>query len=104
MIAVVQQNLNLRQRAEQVRQLRAQAEEAASDKRFDEAIHCLEEACGLDPSSAELAELLEATRQKKRRREMIDGYLREADTARDRGDLEGAGAVIAKALEVDRED
>jgi tetratricopeptide (TPR) repeat protein len=94
----------LRQRAEQVRQLRAQAEEAASDKRFDEAIHCLEEACGLDPSSAELAELLEATRQKKRRREMIDGYLREADTARDRGDLEGAGAVIAKALEVDRED
>ncbi|HYM75928.1 MAG TPA: protein kinase [Candidatus Dormibacteraeota bacterium] len=104
MIAVVQQNLNSRQRAEQVRQLRAQAEEAASDKRFEEAIHCLEEACGLDPSSAELAELLEATRQKKRRREMIDGYLREADTARERGDLEVAGAVIAKALEVDRED
>ena len=104
MIAQVQQNLNLRQRAEQVRQLRAQADEASIDKRYEEAIHCLEEACGLDPSSSELAQLLEATRQKKRRRELIDGYLRQADTARDRGDLEGAGAVIAKALEVDGED
>lgn len=104
LIAQVQQNLNLRQRAEQIRQLRAQAEEATIDKRFDEAIRCLEEACGLDPSSSELAELLETTQQKKRRRELIDGYLRQADTARERGDLESAGAVIAKALEVDRED
>ena len=104
MIAQVQQNLNLRQRAEQIRQLRAQAEEASIDKRYEEAIHCMEEACALDPSSSELAGLLDAIRQKKRRRELIDGYLREADTARDRGDLESAGAVIAKALEVDRED
>lgn len=104
MFAQVQQNLNLRQRAEQIRQLRAQAEEASADRRYQEAIHCLEEACALDPSSSELAELLDATRQKKRRRELIDGYLREADTARDLGDLEGAGVVIAKAMEVDRDD
>ena len=104
MIAQVQQNLNLRARAEQIRQLRAQAEEAAADKRYEDAIHCLEEACGLDPSSSELGDLLESVRQKKRRRELIDGYLREADTARERGDLEAAGAVIAKALEVDRDD
>ncbi len=104
LISQVQQNLNLRQRAEQIRQLRSQAEEAAIDKRFDDAIHCLEEACGLDTSSTELAELLDTTRQKKRRRELIDGYLRQADTAREHGDLESAGAVIAKALEVDRDD
>ena len=104
MIAQVQQNLNLRQRAEQVRQLRAQADEASIDKRYEEAIHCLEEASALDPSSSELTELLEATRQKKRRRELVDGYLRQADAAREHGDLEAAGAVIAKALEVDRED
>jgi len=104
MIAQVQQNLNLRARAEQIRQLRAQAEEASADKRYEDAIHCLEEACGLDPSSSELADLLESVRQKKRRRELVDGYLREADTARERGDLEAAGAVIAKALEVDRDD
>ena len=104
MIAQVQQNLNLRARAEQIRQLRAQAEEASADKRFESAIHCLEEACGLDPSSSEIADLLESVKQKKRRRELIDGYLREADAARERGDLEVAGAVIAKALEVDRDD
>jgi len=104
MIAQVQQNLNLRARAEQIRQLKAQAEDASADKRYEDAIHCLEEACGLDPSSSELADLLESVRQKKRRRELIDGYLREADTARERGDLEAAGAVIAKALEVDRDD
>ena len=104
LIAQVQQNLNLRARAEQIRQLKAQAEEAAADKRYEDAIHCLEEASGLDPSSSELADLLESVRQKKRRRELVDGYLRDADSARERGDLEAAGAVIAKALEVDRDD
>ena len=104
LIAQVQQNLNLRARAEQIRQLKAQAEEASADRRYESAIHCLEEAYGLDPSSAELADLLDSVRQKKKRRELIDGYLREAETARERGDLEAAGAVIAKALEVDRDD
>lgn len=104
LIAQVQQNLNMRQRAEQIRQLRARAEAAASDKRYDEAINSLQEACGIDPSNSELVELLEAARGKKRLREMIDGYLREADLARERGDLQGAGAVIAKALEADRQD
>jgi eukaryotic-like serine/threonine-protein kinase len=104
LIAQVQHNLTLRQRAEQIRQLRAQAEHAVSDKRYEESIECLQQACGLDPTSVELAELLESVRQKKRRRELIDGYLRQADVARDRGDLGAAEAVIAKALEVDRED
>lgn len=104
LIAQVQQSLMMRQRSEQIRQLRQQAQEAAADKRFDEAIADLQEACGLDPANSELSELLETLRQKKRRRELVEGYLRQADTAREHGDLEGAEAVIAKALEVDRED
>jgi tetratricopeptide (TPR) repeat protein len=104
LIAQVQHSLTLRQRAEQILQLRKQAEEAVRDKRYDEAIGDLQEACGLDPENAELSGLLEAVRQKKQRRELVEGYLRQADNARDRGDLEGAGAVIAKALEVDPED
>jgi serine/threonine-protein kinase len=104
LITQVQQNLTLRQRAEQVLQLRRQAAEAAADKRYDEAIADLQAACGLDPANSELSELLETVRQKKRRRELVEGYLRQADSARDRGDLGGAEAVIAKALEVDRED
>ncbi len=104
LIAQVQHSLTLRQRAEQILQLRKQAEEAVRDKRYDEAMGDLQEACGLDPENAELSELLETVRQKKRRRELVEGYLRQADNARERGDLEGAGAVIAKALEVDPED
>jgi len=104
LIAQVQQNLNLRQRADQLRQLRMQADQAAADKRYEEAIDWLQQACGLDPTSTELSELLEAVRQKKRRREMIEGYLHEAEAARDRGDLGHAGEVIAKAVELDAED
>ncbi|HWO28334.1 MAG TPA: protein kinase, partial [Candidatus Acidoferrum sp.] len=104
LIAQVQQNLTVRQRAEQVRQLRIQAEEAASDKRYEEAFQDLQEACRLDPANSELSELLETVRQKKQRRELIDGYLQQAANARDRGDLQGAEAGIAKAREVDRDD
>lgn len=104
LIAQVQHNLTLRQRAEQIRQLRTLADQAIHEKHYEEAIDYLQQACGIDPSSSELAELLESVRQKKRRRELIDGYLREADQARDRGDLDGADAVITKALEVDRDD
>jgi hypothetical protein len=104
LIAQVQQSLILRQRAEQIRQLREQAQAAASDKRYEEAIADLQDACNLDPSNSELSELLETVRQKKRRRDLVEGYLQQADVARGRGDLEAAGAVIAKALEVDSED
>ena len=104
LIAEVQQSLTLRQRAEQVRQLRNQAEEAASDKRYEEACLDLQEACRLDPANSELSELLETIRQKKQRRELVDGYLQQAATARDRGDLQGAEAGIAKAREVDSSD
>ena len=104
LMVVVQQNLSSRQRAEQIRQLRSQADEAASDKRYEEAAAHLQEACKLDPANAELAELLKTLRQKKRQREQVESYLREADSARDRGDLEAAQAVIARALEVDRDD
>ncbi|HEY3974385.1 MAG TPA: protein kinase [Candidatus Sulfotelmatobacter sp.] len=104
LIAQVQQNLTLRQRAEQIRQLRNQAEEASADKRYEEAIGDLQEACSLDPANSELSDLLDTVKQKKRRRELIDGYLRQADSARDRGDLQSAEAVIAKALAVDGQD
>lgn len=100
----VQHNLSVRQRAEQIRQLQAQAEEAVRDKRYEEAINCLQEACRVDPANAQLTELLESVRDKKRRRELVEGYLHEAETARDRGDYTQAEAVIEKALEVDRED
>ena len=104
LIAQVQQSLASKQREEQIRQLRNQAEEAASAKRYEEAFLDLQEACRLDPANSELSQFLEVVRQKKQRRELVDGYLRQAASARDRGDLEGAQAGITKANEVDSED
>jgi hypothetical protein len=104
LLVIVQQNLALRQRAGQIRDLKFQAEAALHDKQFDLAIGNLDEALKLDPSSSELAEMLESVRRKKQARERIEGYLRQADEARSRGDLESAQAMIAKALDLDQDD
>jgi tetratricopeptide (TPR) repeat protein len=100
----VQQNLALRQRADQIRELKFQSEAALQERQYDVAINHLEEALRLDPSSSELAEMLGSVRQKKQAKERIEGYLRQADGARGRGDLEAAQAIIAKALDLDQDD
>jgi serine/threonine-protein kinase len=104
LLVVVQQNLALRQRAGQIRELRFQAEAALHERQYEMAIGRLEEALRLDQSSSEVAEMLEFVRRKKQDRERIEGYLRQADGARSRGDLESAQAIIAKALDIDKED
>jgi serine/threonine protein kinase len=104
LMVVVQQNLSLRQRAEQILQLRSLAEDAFHEKQYDQAISYLEQAVKLDPSNSELADRLEAIRQKKRRSERIEGFLKQADGAREGGNLEAARGIIAKALELDKDD
>jgi tetratricopeptide (TPR) repeat protein len=104
LMVVVQQNLLLRQRAEQLQQLRSQAEDAIHDKQYEKAIGYLEQAIKLDPINSELADRLEAVRQKKLRNERIESFLKQADGARDMGKLEVAQAIIVKALELDKED
>jgi eukaryotic-like serine/threonine-protein kinase len=104
LLVLVQQNLALRQRAGQIRELKFQAEAALHERQYDVAIGHIEEALRLDPSSSELAEMLESVRRKKQARERIEGYLRQADGARGRGDIESAQAILGKALDLDQED
>jgi eukaryotic-like serine/threonine-protein kinase len=104
LMIAVQQNLSQRKRAEQLRKLRALADNALTDRLYDEAIAHLGEALKLDPSSSELADSLRSVQNKKRIHEQVNAYLREAESARDAGDLRKARSVIAKALEIDRED
>ena len=104
LLVLVQQNLALRQRAEQIRELKFQSDAALHERQYDVAIGHIEEALRLDPTSSELKELLESVRNKKQARERIEGYLRQADGARSRGDLEAAQSIIAKALDLDRDD
>jgi serine/threonine-protein kinase len=104
LMAQVEQYLAAQGRAEQVRQLRARAERAVEEKDYPQALACVEEAQGLDPSNAELAAMTGELRRKKRTREQVDSYLKLADVAREAGSLEEAQAILQKALQLDKED
>ncbi len=103
LLGIVQQNLARLQRAEQIRQLVAEAEEALASKRFPEALASLDQAVKLDPTSTDLQAKLEAAKEKKQRQDEIGSLLAEADASRNRGDLTGALKVLEKALRLDQE-
>ena len=104
LIGIVQQNLARLQRAEQVRQLIAEAEEAIASSRFTEAIASLDHAAQLDPENAELKTRLEETKETKRRNDEIATLMTQADTLRERSDWTGALRVVEKALQLDQQD
>src|SRR5277367_1047204 len=103
LLGIVQQNLARMQRAEQVRQFVAEAEEALASKRYPEALASLEQAVKLDPANTDLQAKLEAAKEQKRRHDEIGSLLAEADASRNRGDLTGALKVLEKALRLDQE-
>jgi eukaryotic-like serine/threonine-protein kinase len=74
------------------------------EKRFADAISLSEQALKLDPSSSQLAAELDDLRQKKWRYEQVSGYLQQVEGARQKGDFEKAKAVMAQALEIDKDD
>ncbi len=97
----VERQISRRHREEKVLQLRAQAEDAVRERRFDHAIVFLEEAVRLDPDNADLVGLLQTARSEKQKREQIDGYLRQCDAARRLGDYESARVILKKAMQLD---
>ncbi len=103
LLGIVQQNIARMQRAEQIRQLVAEADEALGSSRFPEAIASLEQAVKLDPANIDLQAKLETAREKKRAQDEIAGLLAEADASRNRGDLTGALKVLEKALRLDKD-
>jgi eukaryotic-like serine/threonine-protein kinase len=103
LLGIVQQNLTRLQRAEQIRQFVAEAEEALASKRFPEALNSLEQAVKLDPANTEVQTKLEAAKEKKQRHDEIGNLLAEAEASRNRGDLTGALKVLEKALRLDQE-
>ena len=102
LLGIVQQNLARLQRAEQVRQLVAEAGEAIASARYPEALASLEQAARLDPDSAEVKAKLEAAREKKRFYDEVNNLISEAEATRNRGDLTGAMKVLEKALRIDQ--
>ncbi len=104
LLGIVQQNLALLQRAEQVRQLIAEAEQAAASDRYAEALGSLDQALQLDPNNAELKSRLEAIKEKKQRYDELTTLVSQADSLRERGDLSGALKLAEKALQLNQQD
>ncbi len=103
LLGVVQQNLARLQRAEQVRQLVAEADEAVASSRYPEALNALDQAIKLDPENVELATRLEEIRQRKQRADEVAGLMTQAEGLRERGDLTGAIKVVERALKLDQD-
>jgi predicted Ser/Thr protein kinase len=104
LLGIVQQNLALLQRAEQVRQLIAEAEEAAAASRFPEALNSLDQATKLDPENEDLKQRLESIKERKRKYDELNTLVTQAETLRERGDWTGALNVAEKAMALNQQD
>lgn len=100
LLSVVNQNLARLQRAEQVRQLVAEAEENLAGSRFPQAMALFDQASKLEPENAELLARIEQVKESKQRFDELEALMGQADIMRQRGDITGALKVVEKALKV----
>jgi tetratricopeptide (TPR) repeat protein len=104
LLATVQSNLAVRQRAEQLQQLKLQARDALDKQVYPQAISLFEQVLQLEPSDVETQQRIEVARQKQRVLDEIKNYLHEADTARGKRQLETARSLLQKAMDLDPND
>ncbi|MGH9669901.1 MAG: hypothetical protein ACRD3A_07305, partial [Terriglobales bacterium] len=97
----VQQKLQKQQRGEQIRQLRAHAEDAINQKAYVDALSYLDQALTLDKSNTELTSLRDQVRETQDKKKKLDEALRRAESAQQMGDLEAAAKAVADALAAD---
>ncbi len=102
LLSEIQRRIVQRQREERLRNARMQAEDALGRREFDQALQILKEGLEVDPANAELLALRETALDEKRKHEQIDALLRQADTARRKGDYTSAMASAQEALNVDK--
>src|SRR5437868_302899 len=100
----VQQGLMVQQRAEQVRQLRASAEEALGNRLLDEAVSYSEQALKLDKTNPELIQLHALALQGKARKEQLEKTLLKAQHLKEDGDLDAALRTTEDAIALDPKD
>ncbi|MGH9579650.1 MAG: protein kinase domain-containing protein, partial [Terriglobales bacterium] len=99
----VQQRLQKQQRGEQIRQLRSHAEDAFSQKQFQDAMSYVEQALTLDKTNTELLNFRELVQESNERKKRLDESLRRAESAHQTGELEAAERAIEEALSLDPE-
>ena len=102
LLSEIQRRIVQRQRDERLRSARLQAEDALSHREFDHSLQILKEGLEVDPGNTELLSLRDIVFEEKRKQEQIDVLLRQADSARRKGDFRSAMASAQEALNVDK--
>ena len=97
----VQQRLQRQVRGEQIKQLRANAEEAFSQRSFQDALAYAEQALTLDKSNTELLGLRDKIATAKQRKDKLDASVRRAESAQASGDLDAALKAADDAVAAD---
>ncbi len=100
----LQQFGELQQRAEQVRTLRANAEQALGQKRYQDALAAIDQALALHSSNPELLRYRDLIRKDLKRRDDVRKKLELAHRAEEINDLSSAQELVEKALELDPTD
>jgi serine/threonine-protein kinase len=100
----VQQLLSVQQRGEQIKQLRANAEDALAQKMIDDALSYCQQALKMDPQNAELLNLQKMIQQAKARKDQIAKSIRRAEDLKADGDFDGALKVADEAVALDPKD
>jgi serine/threonine protein kinase len=99
----VQQQIRKQERAELIRDLQAQSEQAISRNALDEAQRYLSCSLSLDEGNSRLRELRGAIEERKQRADRVAELLARAKSSFDTEDLENALASARQALTVDAE-
>jgi serine/threonine protein kinase len=98
----VQEQLNKLQKAEQVRQIIEQAEEAVLSQNYDDAVSNYKQAMKLDVGNTlQLNEKLENALRLKEKQDKVRTLWKQAGDARERGDLMSAQEFLGQALTLD---
>ena len=94
----VQQRIQREEISEQVRQVRAQAEEAFAQEQFEVALGHVERALALDRGNAGLQQLREAIDAARSRARKLQEIVKRVESAHQEGDLDYAKQAVEEAL------
>ncbi len=102
LLGEIQRHFTQRQREERIQQIRLAAEDAISNGRFDQGLAVLADGLELDAMNPELVKLRDKANREKEKEDRVNEYLRQAESARRKGDFGSAITAAKKALKVDK--
>jgi serine/threonine-protein kinase len=102
LLSEIHRHVSQRQREDRLQHIRQQAEDALSQKQFDQALSILDEGLQMDASNPDLMQRREQVKKEKDKQDRINEYLRQAESARRKRDYQLAISTAKKALKVDK--